>query len=958
MKSSESPNPTPALLATRLRCGHSPEPSGLDTPKPRLCWNLQSPRRNVRQAAWHVLVATSAELLARDCGDAWDSGRRESEESLFVGYSGEPLRSAQRYFWKVRVWDLEGNVSPWSEPASWQMELLEDADWDAGWIGAAAEPTPCMDRHKREETKGDSSADPLPTPEELDQQDRDPGFAAVLLRKEIRTSAPVRRVTAFVCGLGAYALEINGCRVGGLLEPAHTHYNHRVQYRTIDVTEHWREGGNAVAVTLGNGWWHLAVEDLFGNATAPWRGTPRLRLRIEIELADASTQTLVSDKSWKWRTGPVTFNCIRGGEDYDARRERPGWSLPDYDDAGWKPVLVLPPPKGKLVAGLLHPVRVTETVQPVSITSEKPGEWTFDFGVQLAGWVRLRVRGAAGQTVEMNFPGAPSHTHGRYQVGRYTLKGEGEEVYEPAFTHHGFRKVIVRGLPGEPTNETLTACNVHSVLPSVGEFSCSNEKINTLQSIVRRTAQNYILHHPADPTREKMGWSQDVQNMFPTQCYNFESAPVYLKWLDDMFDAQDARGFVPPIMPTPGWTYEGDWNGPWWAGMIVFLPWNLYQFHGDRRPLEEGYAAMKAFVDWMRSIEGKTTVWCSPALGDEASRDWPIERKPDDVWCSQPRPFGNRPDAESLPKDGLIAWGLGDWGEADTTFYPKRTPVALTATCGYAFFNRILAQAAAVLGKIADAEHYSNEAERIASALNRTFLDPDTGEYAPDSQTAQILPLQLGLVPEDKRNLVIGKLAQSFAATGNRLSTGFEGTPFLLPCLAEFGLGELAWTVATQAEFPGWFDVVFRRGATTFMEFWDASHVQMPSCQGAIGEWFFRNLAGIQPDPAGPGFRKMMIRPDAVGDLSWVRAGFDSPYGPVRSEWRRDGETFTLDVSIPPNTMATVYLPTTNAADITESGLPASKSAGIHLLGVVKTSTLFEIASGDYRFQFRLSQPA
>ncbi|MFA7345432.1 MAG: family 78 glycoside hydrolase catalytic domain, partial [Terrimicrobiaceae bacterium] len=598
--------------ATRLRCEYLSSPPGIDTPEPGLSWSLQSPRRNVRQSAYHVLVATSPEILADGRGDVWDSGRIESDESLFVAYAGEPLRSARRYFWKVRAWDERGTVSPWSEPASWQMGLLEDADWGGKWIGAAAEPTPPVDRHQQAENKQDRSAGPLPAPEELARLDSDPGFAAILLRKEIETPAPVRRATAFVCGLGASVLEINGQRVGGLLEPAHAHYDCRVLYRTLDVTPHWREGSNAVAVTLGNGWWHLPVQDFCGNGTAPWRGTPRLRLRIEIELADGTARTLVSDESWKWRTGPITFNCIRGGEDYDARREVPGWNLPGHDETGWSSALVLPPPKGRLVSALLHPVRVTETVPPVSITSEAPGEWTFDFGVNLAGWTRLRIRGRAGQTVEMQFPGAASHTHGRYQIDRYTLKGEGEEVYEPSFTHHGFRKVVVRGLSEEPSAETLTACNAHTVLPTAGEFSCSDERLDTLQRILRRTAENYVLHFPADPTREKVGWSQDVVNFFPTQCRNFDSALMYRKWFDDMLDAQDARGFVPPIMPTPGWTYAGDWNGPWWAGMIVHLPWMLHQFYGDRRPLEEGYAAMKAFVDWMRTIEGKTEgVWSS-----------------------------------------------------------------------------------------------------------------------------------------------------------------------------------------------------------------------------------------------------------------------------------------------------------------------------------------------------------
>jgi len=921
----------PVLIATRLRCESFSDPLGID--EPRLSWNLESSLRQVRQGSRHILVASTPELLAGDCGDLWDTGRVGSEESLFVRYAGGTLMSGRRYFWKVRVWDEEGNTSPWSEPSSWQMGLPAEKDWGGTWIGATGTPTPPVDRHTREENKMDSSADPLPTAVELADLDRDPGFAAVLLRREIHTSVPVRRATAFACGLGASVLEINGRPAGGsLLEPAHTNYDRRVLYQIIDVTSHWRDGWNAVAVTLGNSWYHLPVEDYAGSGHAPWRASPRLRLRIELEMADGTTAALVSDETWKWQTGPITFNCIRGGEDQDARRERPGWNLPGYDETGWHTAVAVSPPKGRLVAELLHPVRIAETVAPANITPGKPGEWIFDFGTNLAGWARLRIRGVAGRTVELEFPGASTHTHGRYQIDRFTLKGGSEETFEPLFTHHGFRTVIVRGLVGEPTPEMLTACNVHTDMPCAGEFSCSNDQINTLQAILRRTAQNYILHHPADPTREKLVWSQDVMNMFATQSYNFDSVLMYRKWFADMLDSQDERGFVPPYLPAQGWMYDGSWNGVWWAGMIIYLPWMLHQFYGDKRPLEEGYPAMKAFLDWLRTLEGRT----------------------EGVWCSQPEPFGKSAVTDSM--DGLIAWGLGDWGEVDTTHYPKRTPVALTATCGYAYFHRILGEAASLLGKESEAEYYAAESARIARALNRTFLNPATGEYSPDSQTAQILPLHLGLVPGDLRQLAIDKLVQSLAATGNHLSTGFEGTPFLLTGLSDLGLADLAWTVATRPDYPGWFDVVFNRHATTFMEFWDASHVQMPSCQGAIGEWFFRNLAGIQPDPDGPGFRKIIIKPDIVGDLSWVKAHHDSPYGTIASEWQRDDEILVLNISIPANTTATVYLPAADGAEVTEGGNPVPLSSGVRFLRMEANAAVFAIGSGNYRFQTRPPQ--
>lgn len=921
-----APPANPRGGPVQLRCELMEEPLGVAEARPRLSWQMASPERGQLQTARQILVATSPELLAQDQGDLWDSGRVASQESVFIEYAGKPLASAQKVFWKVRVWDKAHTVSPWSQPASWQAGMLREEDWQGVWIGAAASPQPAFNVDKKKRT-----AAPLPTAEELAALDQEPRFAAVLLRKETELPKAVRLATLFVCGLGLYEMEINGERVGNrLLEPAHTHYDHRVFYQVYDASALIKKGRNALGVTLGNGWYHIPTDDLFGNARAAWRGAPKLRLRLEIEFEDGTRQAVTSDASWKWSTGAITFNCLRGGEDVDARHEKAGWSKPGYDDRAWQAVTQVPPPKGKLVPELLYPVRRVGTAKAVKIERGKtPGEWIFDFGANFAGWCRLSASGSAGQTVELEFPGASSHTFGRYQIDRFTFAGKGRETFEPRFTHHAFQKVIVRGLQEEPKPETLLACSVHTELPSAGSFSCSDEKLNTLQALLLRTCENYLLHFPADPTREKVGWSQDAQNMFPTQCYNFESTQMYRKWFDDMLDAQDQRGFVPPIMPTSGWTYNGSWNGIWWGGMVVYLPWRIYEFSGDRKVLADGYPAMKAFVDWLHTIEGKTN----------------------GVWCSQPKPFGDKTPA-SL--DGILAWGLGDWGEVGTTGYPKRTPVAVTATCGYAHFNRLLARAAAVMGKKDDAQHYAAEAERITAALNRVFLDSATGQYAPDSQTAQLLPLVFDLVPKQSKALATQQLAASIAAARNHVTTGFEGTPFLLGGLCDLELPDLAWSLATQPDAPGWFDLAFKRRVTTFMEFWNGSGVQMPSCQGPIGEWFFRDLAGIRPDASAPGFKSIVIAPQVCGDLSWVKASYRSLYGEIATDWKRDGQKFRLKVTIPPNTTATVLLPAKSTSGIEEDARPVAQSPGIQVVRMEKNRAVLAIPSGTYTFTSEL----
>ena len=862
-------------------------------------WMLDSHRRGEEQTAYQVEVT-----------GLWDSGKVVSDQSVDVAYAGPPPVAGKYYEWKVRVWDKDGRPSAWSRPAGWQTGLATEDAWQAQWIGATATPSAALNSKKAlAPTNG-------------------PGFAAILLRKETESRGPIRRATAFVCGLGLYELSVNGKRVSDhLLEPAFTDFDRRVLYQIYDLTPQWRSGRNAIGVMLGNGWYHLAVEDLFGNGHAAWRGAPKLRLRIEIEFANGTRQVITSDETWKWASSPITFNCLRGGEDYDARREQPGWDQAGFNDTLWRPAMAVPAPRGRLVRAALFPVRRTETVPPVNIHSNRPGVWEIDFGRNLAGWTRLNVRGQAGQRIEVDFPGAESHTHGRYQTDSYILKGGGTEVYEPRFTHHGFNRCVVRGLTTPPTAATVVACNVHSDLPAAGSFACSDERLNRLQAVLRRTCENYNLHFPADPTREKMGWIQDVQNMFATQMLNYDSAAMYRLWLDDLRDAQAASGYEPPVAPNPGIWYDGQWNGVWWGGMMVYLPWELYQFTGDRQILVENYAAMKGWVDWLRTIAGKTN-----------------------NWCPQDHPLGPGRDPAKMTLDGLVIWGLGDWGEVGTTGYPKRTPVAVTATCGVAYFNRLVSQAATILDRTNEADFYAGEAQRIAAALNRTFLDPATGVYATNSQTAQLLPLVLDVAPPDRRPLIQAQLVANIRQAGNHLTTGFEGTPFLLTGLSDLGLGELAWTLVTQTNAPSWLDIVDNHKSSTFMEFWNAGGVQMPACQGPVGEWFIRDLGGIRVDPVTPGFKHVILRPTPVGRLEWVRATHQSGYGQIISRWQNQAGQFVWDVTIPANTRATLYLPTAHPASVTESGRSAARAEGVRPLPSQDGCAIYEIGSGHYHF--------
>src|ERR1035437_3566834 len=462
------------LRPVGLRCEYLVNPLGIDTPRPRLEWVLESPpnERGRKQTAYQILVAASEAALRAGQGDLWDSGRIDSNQSVQIPYAGNPLPSRQRCWWKVRVWDEHGTPSAWSEPARWSMGLLAPGDWQGGWIGGDLR---IEDTH------------------------------AVYLRRKVNLSRRPTRATAYICGLGYYELYLNGKRVGDhVLDPAFTDFDKRVMYVTYDLTHELLSGQNAVGVILGNGWFHPITPDLFGFQKAPWSTIPHLLINIDLEYADGTHQTIASDANWKWSTGPLVFNCIRAGETFDAGLEMPGWNQSTYDDSDWKQALDLPAPKGRLSAQMEPPMRATETLKPVKLSEPKPGVYLYDLGVILTGWVRFEAQGEPGQkiTLEYNEVLNPdgtlattysnTHTYGRFQKDELILDCHGRGVIEPRFTYHGFRYVQITGLQSKPSLTSLQAMSVHTDWESAGTFSCSNSQLNNLERAVRRTLSNSV----------------------------------------------------------------------------------------------------------------------------------------------------------------------------------------------------------------------------------------------------------------------------------------------------------------------------------------------------------------------------------------------------------------------------------------------------------------------------------
>ena len=893
-----------SLTATHLRCEYAVDPLGVDEPRPRLFWQLESSARGQKQTAYQVLVARSKTKLQRGEGDLWDSGKVVSEQSVFVPYGGKTLTSRQQCYWRVRVWDKDGQRSAWSAPSTWTTGTLKEEDWQGKWIGSDLE---LMDYQKTLRDLPDFGMESETEIWGMTEKCRQMSAAAkeapaVWLRKEFDAAKPIRRATASICGLGFYELYLNGERIGDhYLDPAFTDYQKRALYLTYDVTRALKPGRNAIGVVLGNGWFNLITPHTLRFYAADYIAPPRLRMDLDVEFADGTHRCVASDTSWKFTTdGPIRFNCVLAGETYDARQEMSGWERAGFDDSKWKPALPVSAPEGRLVAQRHPPVRKVKAIPAVSV--EKHGDgYRFDLGVETVGWARLQAKGQRGQEITVRYPGADSHTLGRYQTGKYIFKGDGVEAFEPRFCYGGFRYVDVTGLSNAPVAGDLVGQMVCTDLEPAGEFACSNEKLTQLQQILLRTIRNYIIHIPNDPTREKAGWTQDVESGFFETVYNFQTAPIYRKWQQDFLDIIHTNGYVPPVAPG---RFDGPTiNGPWWGGAIIYGPWYIYQFYGDREILAESYPAMRKQFEYLGT----------------------------------------------LTTNNILHWGLGDWLEVGSV-RPKATPVPLTSTCAYFYFARILSQTAEVLGAPAEVQRYAQQAAQIRDAYNREFLNPETGQYASGSQASQLVSLYFGLAPDDKRELVLRRLVERIAQDKDHLSTGFVATPILLTGLTELGHPELAWRIATQPTFPSFIDAVLNRGNTVMKENWDGGLVQMPSLQGPIGTWFYHSLAGIRPDPTSPGFKKIILKPELAGDLSWVKAWHDCPYGRIISQWRRAGDKLTFSCTIPPNTTATVYIPVSSATGITESGKPAARTPGVKFLRQADGAAIFTVGSGSYVF--------
>ena len=926
-----------AAEVTSLRCEYLADPLGIDSEKPRLSWVIDAGAKRIedrgqQQTAYRVLVASNPELLAKDQGDLWDSGKVASDQSIQVEYAGQPLKSGARCHWKVRVWlarrstvggdstgqdgNADGRASAWSQPALWTMGLLDPKDWEAAWI------KPVVAAQEVAKSGGATAG----------QITNQPNPPAPWVRKVFTLATAPEQAVAYVNVMGYYELYVNGQKMGyDVLSPAVSDHTKGSLYRTYDIAKFLRPGPNCIGLWLDSGW---------------YRRGPIARVQLDLSVAGrpvrvgtdrtwtctASTRSLLG--GWKW--GDM------GGERIDARRDIVGWSESDCTTGEWIPVAEVPAPKATAAAQSCPPNRIGAVLPLAACAALNTNSWELDFGANLTGWLRLRLpRLEPGQQVVMHYadkrfqtPAGDDTPAGKVaptsqrtfhtasgsvsyqtfnQMDEFISAGKPGEQFCSKFNYHGFRYVIVEGLAAQPARSDAEALLVESDLEPAGEFACSNDLFNRIHQVNVWTLRCLDLGgYMVDcPHRERLGYG-DGQVGIEAMTMNRNAAAFHGKWAVDWLEAQNpATGEIPYTAPK----YCESGGGPAWGGAGCVLPWKLYLYYGDRRLLERAYEPIRRYVEF---LEQK----CQNSVLRHYGGDWD---------------------------------SIGDWvppGRGmDTSNWPPKPAAELFNNCYRLYLWDELARAATVLGRPEEAQRCRARISELRPLIHAVFYDAQKQLYVLDEQSYQLMPLMTGIVPTALQGTIRKKLEDGILVKSRgHLDTGMLGTYFLIQYLQDVGRSDLLYTIFNQRTYPGW-GYMLSRGATTFWEQWNGYYSQIHSCFTSPDKWFYQGLAGIRADESATGFKKILIKPAVVGDLTWVKADYRSIHGRIISNWRREGDDLSMDITIPANTTATVFIPAQDAAGVTESGKPAARAEGVKFLRMEDQAAVYAIGCGTYRFQ-------
>ncbi|MDP4269296.1 MAG: family 78 glycoside hydrolase catalytic domain [Bacteroidota bacterium] len=874
-----------------LTTEHLINPIGLDESQPKFGWILTSKQRNVMQTAYEIQVSENANVAGKLI---WQTGKVSSDASINIPFGGEKLQSGKRYFWRVRAWDNKGNCTGWSNVNFWQMALLNTADWKAKWIEADIKEVKRLC----------------------------PQF-----RKSFSAAKTIQSATAYITAHGMYEANINGRKVGdAFLTPGFTSYNKRLQYQTYDVTSMLQKGENVIAVNVGNGWYRGYLG--WVTQVNTWGDKLGLLLQLDISYADGTKETVMTDGSWKSATGSIVTAEIYHGETIDANKETTGWKLPNYDDSKWAGVKVADYKLNNLIATYNEPVRKHEVFKATKVITTPKGEKVLDFGQNMVGFESIKIKGQKGDTIRIYHAEVLDKAGNFYTenlrtataISTYVLSGNGEEIFEPHFTFYGFRYIKIVGVRGEINPENFPAVALYSDMPKTGSFTTSNSLINQLQSNITWGQKGNFLDIPTDcPQRdERLGWTGDAQVFVRTAAYNGGVYNFFNKWMKDLAADQWEDGRVPWVIPNIFTTSKKESGSTGWSDASTIIPWNIYMAYGDKRILENQYPSMKKWVDYMKN-KSVNSLWNTEKFH---FGDWLFFRPSDD-------------------KDGIAAI----------------TDKNMIAQCFFAHSTQMLINAAQVLGKTDDMKLYSDLLSKVKKAYMDEYMTANGGLVS-STQTAYVLALHFDMLPENLRQQAADRLVKNIAKYNNHITTGFIGTPYICHVLSRFGYEDVAYKLLLQKTYPSWLYPV-TVGATTIWERWDAQKPdgsfqtsEMNSfnhyAYGAIGDWMYREAAGLREEAAG--YKEIIVQPHPGGDFTYMNADLKTSYGNAASHWKIEGNQLIMEVEIPVNTTATIFIPAKSVAEISESGKPLSASKDVTVSVTEGEYVVAKTGSGKYIF--------
>ncbi len=891
-----------------LTCEQEENPLGIETPIPYFSWKIHSDTHGFYQKAYQIIVADSPKKIDLDQGNIWQSGKVRSSESILIPFGGTPLKAGTTYYWKARVWNQEKKVSEWSTTQCFTMGMLHAEDWNgAKWIALE------KDEESLRRVPGlIVGRDPLP-----DVTFKNPQF-----RKEFKVTKEIQKAVIYVSGLGHFELFLNGQKTGtNFMDPGWTHYDQSILYVTFDVTQSLQNGANVLALMLGGGFYqtpnsrYLKLYNSFG--------MPKMKLLLQLEYADGTTEYVPSGEDWKTTESAITFSSIYGGEDYDASREQKGWMLPGYGDSHWNtPVIAT-------VNAPLHSQRAT----PLSIVEELPvvrswktpaGNWVYDLGQNFSGIPRIRVQSAGTHEIKL-YPAELTHPDGRvnqYSSGgpfwfSYTTPPETSTTsWQPQFTYYGFRYIEVEGaIPAgqenpenRPVIEEITGLHTCNSAREAGRFQCSNPLFNQTHTLIDWAMRSNMASVFTDcPHREKLGWLEEAYLMQPSLQYRYNLARLYEKVLADMAQAQTQEGIIPTIAPEYVRFDSGFEDTPEWGSAFIICPWNIYQWYGDRRLIERYYPQMKKYLNYLTS----------------------------------------RADSH------ILSYGLGDWYDLgpNPPGYSQLTSNGVTATATYYYNTTLLQQMAALLGETQDEEYFAQLATEIRKAFNLRFFDADKQTYDRNSQTANAMALYFELVEPRYKAQILQNLIHDIRQRGNALTAGDVGYRYLLKALEANGCQEIIFDMNSRYDVPG-YGYQLAAGATSLTESWTAlgSSSNNHFMLGHLMEWLYSGLGGIRPEEGSVAFRKIRIDPQVVGNVRNANTRYESPYGTIRCEWELQKEDYLLEIQIPENCEAVVFLPSYPASQVTVNGILLEKNKEVSVKGMENTKMKVQVGSGTYRF--------